>query len=64
VPRVHTALADASWSFGSEEKGVGVAAMRDSAPDTRFPVSRFGAGVEPRFPVSGLGRSPVSRFRG
>ena len=36
--------------------------MGHSAPDTRFPVSRFGAGVEPRFPVSGLGRSPRAPF--
>ena len=35
-----------------------------SAPDTRFPVSRSSAGAEPRFPVSGLGWSPVSLFRG
>ena len=59
MPRVHTALADASWSFGSEEKGVGVAAMRDVTARTIPwipPTDRTGRGrpVDGIMPAGGL----------
>ena len=59
MPRVHTALADASWSFGSEEKGVGVAAMRDVTARTIPwipPTDRTGIGrpVDGIMPAGGL----------
>ena len=59
MPRVHTALADASWSFGSEEKGVGVAAMRDVTARTIPwipPTDRIGRGrqVDGIMPAGGL----------
>ena len=59
MPRVHTALADALWSFGSEEKGVGVAAMRDVTARTIPwipPTDRTGRGrpVDGIMPAGGL----------
>ena len=43
--------------------GIGERAVPQSAPLKRFTVSRFRFGAEPRFPVLGLGRSPVSPFQ-